>query len=43
MEEMEKLMEMIESLDIDLDTKSELMIQLGKADTEARRWNDGRN
>lgn len=43
MEEMEKLMEMIEVLEIDLDTKSELMIQLGKADAEARRWNDGRN
>lgn len=43
MEEMEKLIEMIESLDIDLDIKSELMIQLGKADAEARRWNNGRN
>lgn len=43
MEEMEKLIEMIESLDSDLDTKSELMIQLGKADAEARRWNNGRN
>ena len=43
MEEMEKLMEMIEELDVDLDTKSELMIQLGKADTEARRLNNGRN
>lgn len=43
MEEMEKLIEMIEFLDIDLDTKSELMIQLGKADAEARRWNNGRN
>ncbi|MEG2848094.1 MAG: hypothetical protein RR904_04865 [Bacilli bacterium] len=43
MKEMEKLMEMIESLDIDLDSKSELMIQLGKADAEARRWNNGRN
>ena len=43
MEEMEKLIEMIESLDIDLDAKSELMIQLGKADAEARRWNNGRN
>ena len=43
MEEMEKLIEMIESLDIDLDTKSELMIQLGKADAEARRSNNGRN
>ncbi|MGL5057811.1 MAG: hypothetical protein ACRC6A_10655 [Fusobacteriaceae bacterium] len=40
---MEKLIEMIESLDVDLDTKSELMIQLGKADVEARRWNNGRN
>lgn len=43
MEEMEKLIEMIEFLDIDLDTKSELMIQLGKADAEARRLNNGRN
>ncbi|MGL5572500.1 hypothetical protein [Cetobacterium sp.] len=43
MKEMEKLIEMIGALDIDLDTKSELMIQLGKADAEARRWNDGRN
>ncbi|MGL5051392.1 hypothetical protein [Cetobacterium sp.] len=43
MEEMEKLMEMIGALDIDLDNKSELMIQLGKADAEARRWNNGRN
>ena len=43
MEEMEKLIEMIESLDVDLDIKSELIIQLGKADTEARRWNNGRN
>lgn len=43
MEEMEKLIEMIEFLDIDLDSKSELMIQLGKADAEARRWNNGRN
>lgn len=43
MEEMEKLMEVIKKLDVDLDTKSELMIQLGKADAEARRWNDGRN
>lgn len=43
MEEMEKLMELIESLEIDLDIKSELMIQLGKADTEARRWSNGRN
>lgn len=43
MEEMEKLIEMIGSLDIDLDIKSELMIQLGKADTEARRLNNGRN
>lgn len=43
MEEMEKLMEIIKKLDVDLDTKSELMIQLGKADAEARRWNDGRN
>lgn len=43
MEEMEKLMEMIKELDVDLDTKSELMIQLGKADAEARRWNDDRN
>lgn len=43
MEEMEKLMEMIGALDIDLDTKSMLMIQLGKADAEARRWNNGRN
>ena len=43
MEEMEKLIEMIESLDVDLDTKSELMIQLGKADAEARRWKNGRN
>ena len=43
MEEMEKLIEMIEFLDFDLDTKSELMIQLGKADAEARRWNNGRN
>ena len=43
MEEIEKLIEMIESLDIDLDTKSELMIQLGKADAEARRWNNGSN
>lgn len=43
MEEMEKLIEMIEFLDIDLDTKSKLMIQLGKADAEARRWNNGRN
>ncbi|MGL5780123.1 hypothetical protein [Cetobacterium sp.] len=43
MEEMEKLMEMIEKLDVDLNTKSELMIQLGKADAEARRWNNGRN
>lgn len=43
MEEMEKLMEMIKKLDVDLDTKSELMIQLGKADAEARRWNNGRN
>lgn len=43
MEEMEKLIEMIESLDVDLDIKSELMIQLGKADAEARRWNNGRN
>lgn len=37
MEETEKLMEMIGALNIDLDTKSELMIQLGKADAEARR------
>ena len=43
MEEMEKLIEMIEFLDVDLDTKSELIIQLGKADAEARRWNNGRN
>lgn len=43
MEEMEKLMEMIGALDIDLDTKSGLMIQLGKADAEARRWNNGRS
>lgn len=43
MEEMEKLIEMIESLDVDLDTKSKLMIQLGKADAEARRWNNGKN
>lgn len=43
MEGMEKLIEIIESLEIDLDTKSELMIQLGKANAEARRWNDGRN
>lgn len=43
MKEMEKLIEMIVALDIDLDTKSELMIQLGKADAEARRWNNGRN
>lgn len=43
MEEMEKLMEMIKKLDVDLDTKSELMIQLGKVDAEARRWNNGRN
>lgn len=43
MEEMEKLIEMIESLEIDLDTKSELMIQLGKSDAEARRWSNGRN
>lgn len=43
MEEMEKLMDMIKKLDVDLDTKSELMIQLGKADAEARRWNNGRN
>lgn len=43
MEEIEKLMEMIESLDIDLDTKSKLMIQLAKADAETRRWNNGRN
>ena len=43
MEEMEKLMEMIEELDVDLNTKSELMIQLGKADGEARRWNNVRN
>lgn len=43
MEEMEKLIEMIEFLDVDLDTKSELMIQLGKADAEARKWNNGRN
>ena len=43
MEEMEKLMEMIKKLDVDLDTKSELMIQLGKADAEARSWNNGRN
>lgn len=43
MEEMEKLIEMIKELDVDLDTKSTLMIQLGKADAEARRWNNGRN
>ncbi|WP_298065331.1 hypothetical protein [uncultured Cetobacterium sp.] len=43
MEEMEKLMEMIKELDVDLDIKSELMIQLGKVDAEARRWNNGRN
>lgn len=43
MEEMEKLMEMIKELNVDLDTKSKLMIQLGKADAEARRWNNGRN
>ena len=43
MEEMEKLMDMIKKLDVDLDTKSELMIQLGKADAEARRWSNGRN
>lgn len=43
MEEMEKLMEMIEYLDIDLDIKSELMIQFGKADAEARRGSNGRN
>ena len=43
MEEMEKLMELIESLEIDLDIKSELMIQLDRADADARRWNNGRN
>ena len=43
MEEMEKLIEMIKELDVDLDIKSELMIQLGKADAEARRWSNGRN
>ena len=43
MAEMEKLMDMIKKLDVDLDTKSELMIQLGKADAEARRWSNGRN
>lgn len=43
MEEMEKLIEMIEFLDIDLDSKSELMIQLGKADAEARRGSNGRS
>ena len=43
MKEMEKLMEMIGALNIDLDTKSELMLQLGKADAEARRRSNGRN
>ena len=43
MEEMEKLMELIESLEIDLDIKSVLMIPLDRADAEARRWNNGRN
>ncbi|MEG0069776.1 MAG: hypothetical protein RR795_02860 [Cetobacterium sp.] len=43
MKEMEKLMDMIEDLEINLDKKSELMVQLGKADAEARREKDGRN
>ncbi|SJZ95442.1 hypothetical protein SAMN02745174_02061 [Cetobacterium ceti] len=37
MEEMEKLMEMINLLDIDLDTKSAILLQLGRADGAIRR------
>ncbi len=37
MEEMEKLIEMIDSLDIDLDTKSEILLQVGRADGAVRR------
>ncbi len=37
MEEMEKLIEMIDSLKINLDTKSEILLQVGRADGAVRR------
>lgn len=37
MEEMEKLIEMIDSLDIDLDIKSKILLQVGRADGAVRR------
>lgn len=37
MKEMKKLIEMIDSLDIDLNIKSEILLQIGRADGAVRR------
>lgn len=42
MEEMEKLIEMIDSLKIDLNTKSEILLQVGRADGAVRRELSGK-